>query len=548
MFTEAQYLKMGVSQAQMDAERAKHAPWLGRKRNDAWIMRESGGKPNETSYQGAGGLTQVMPATWGELQRKYPAAGLKDRYDPLQNYRAGLLYLNDSHDYYGGDLVNTFSGYHGGIGSDGTAHWGQKTKGYGGDLGGSSWDEEGGVAQYDVAPQPIAEYSGDVMNDPTDPLAGVLESINAPSQQAGVANQNMQQPSVFASMLAGIGGTPRTPYSGGLQSIAAGMGTGLQNYQVQMAKYRQNMGAGKYGNQPIPYEGRDADGNPVLRMGRMAPDGSMVDVPMPAGGQYIKPDTIINAGDAFYRTNPYRQGGGTEMVRQRELSPDQRPETMAAQEKAKGDAQFMLSERQAYIPTMNRLSESDDKTTNFVNGIDEVIDTASNWSTGKMSLLSFIPATDSFALSSKLKFIAGQVSMYSLLELKERGGTLGALSQTELDMLKASMGAMEQGLSAEEFKKELTKVRGVFIQSNARSHSNANRRFKFREGEGDYTRSNPRDFTKGSYDLKGTPDSGREPWVFDGVPTKVPDKTFESWTDDAKSRYIDAMIDAGIEL
>lgn len=52
----------------------------------AVIQAESAGKPNAVSGKGAAGLMQIMPGTARDL-------GLKDRFDPKQNVKAGSRYL-----------------------------------------------------------------------------------------------------------------------------------------------------------------------------------------------------------------------------------------------------------------------------------------------------------------------------------------------------------------------------------------------------------------------------------------------------------------------
>jgi len=52
----------------------------------ALVLTESAYRPNARSPVGAGGLTQLMPATALEL-------GVKDRFDPLENLMGGADYL-----------------------------------------------------------------------------------------------------------------------------------------------------------------------------------------------------------------------------------------------------------------------------------------------------------------------------------------------------------------------------------------------------------------------------------------------------------------------
>jgi cell division septation protein DedD len=64
------------------------------------VMRqESGGRQSATSRVGAMGLMQVMPGTYGELQRRYGLG--TDPYHPWDNLMAGTAYLRQMYDLYG---------------------------------------------------------------------------------------------------------------------------------------------------------------------------------------------------------------------------------------------------------------------------------------------------------------------------------------------------------------------------------------------------------------------------------------------------------------
>ena len=65
---------------------AAHAHGLDPKLLHALVITESGYRPDARSSAGAGGLTQLMPATAVEL-------GVEDRFDPEENLRGGADYL-----------------------------------------------------------------------------------------------------------------------------------------------------------------------------------------------------------------------------------------------------------------------------------------------------------------------------------------------------------------------------------------------------------------------------------------------------------------------
>jgi soluble lytic murein transglycosylase-like protein len=68
-------------------ERESRAAGLDPALVDAVVSAESAFDPRATSAAGAAGLMQLMPATAAAL-------GVTDRYDPVQNVRAGATYLH----------------------------------------------------------------------------------------------------------------------------------------------------------------------------------------------------------------------------------------------------------------------------------------------------------------------------------------------------------------------------------------------------------------------------------------------------------------------
>ncbi|MGY2844021.1 hypothetical protein ACVIWU_006104 [Bradyrhizobium sp. USDA 4509] len=69
----------------------------------AWIRAvlsvESAGDVHARSPKGAIGLMQIMPATWGELRKRYSLGS--NPYDPHDNILAGAAYLRELLDRYG---------------------------------------------------------------------------------------------------------------------------------------------------------------------------------------------------------------------------------------------------------------------------------------------------------------------------------------------------------------------------------------------------------------------------------------------------------------
>jgi soluble lytic murein transglycosylase-like protein len=76
----------------------------------AVIANESGFDAHATSRAGAAGLMQLMPATAAAL-------GVTDRYDPVQNVRAGATYLRSLMERFGADLPSVLAAYNAGPGA-----------------------------------------------------------------------------------------------------------------------------------------------------------------------------------------------------------------------------------------------------------------------------------------------------------------------------------------------------------------------------------------------------------------------------------------------
>jgi soluble lytic murein transglycosylase-like protein len=74
------------------------------------MHQESGFKLKATSYKGASGLMQLMPATAVRF-------GVTSIYDPKQNIDAGVKYMRWLLDKFGGDVVLALAGYNAGEGA-----------------------------------------------------------------------------------------------------------------------------------------------------------------------------------------------------------------------------------------------------------------------------------------------------------------------------------------------------------------------------------------------------------------------------------------------
>lgn len=76
----------------------------------AQMHQESSFKPKATSYKGASGLMQLMPAT----ARRF---GVTQIYDPKQNIEAGIKYMRWLMNTFNGDVALALAGYNAGEGA-----------------------------------------------------------------------------------------------------------------------------------------------------------------------------------------------------------------------------------------------------------------------------------------------------------------------------------------------------------------------------------------------------------------------------------------------
>lgn len=99
--------------------------------------------------------------------------------------------------------------------------------------------------------------------------------------------------------------------------------------------------------------------------------------------------------------------------------------------------------------------------------IDKALDMADNWSTGIMSLGSFIPGTPAHDLSNIVNTIKANVGFDKLQAMRDAsptGGALGQVSENENRLLQSVLGALEQSQSAEQFKANLTRLKKILAE------------------------------------------------------------------------------------
>jgi hypothetical protein len=167
--------------------------------------------------------------------------------------------------------------------------------------------------------------------------------------------------------------------------------------------------------------------------------------------RYLPQVKMIN--DIPYQVNPLNNQWepivnlGSEQVRK---DADEMAD-IKAREQTKLDfttaqSKFKNSES-AYI---NKIGSSKSKLKAMKNTANRAKKLISNWSTKYGAALSGLPATDAKSLGNLYKTILANSTFSTLIDLKDSGGTLGAIATAELELLMAAAGTLDQYSGAED--------------------------------------------------------------------------------------------------
>lgn len=204
------------------------------------IGAESGWDPNAVSPVGAKGLMQIMDPTAGDL-------GLTDSFDPTKNVDAGVRYIKQQLEAFGGDKAKAMAAYNAGsgrvrslvkqYGDQWQAHLPAETKGYLKKL-----KLAGGVVQNAGLP------------GRTGPLPGGPPLPGAPAGPTGPTGLNyrelMKDPAFMFNIASGIGNAgPKTA-----PMTALGMGLSGATGAAQQQQQQQTQGGRGTSNNVAEYE------------------------------------------------------------------------------------------------------------------------------------------------------------------------------------------------------------------------------------------------------------------------------------------------------
>jgi len=142
------------------------------------------------------------------------------------------------------------------------------------------------------------------------------------------------------------------------------------------------------------------------------------------------------------------------------LDPRQQAELNFERKKAEQEAQVKIeaSRPQAEANIVSTINEAAD-----VNQlIDDLYKRANYFTTGFIGEnLSGMPGMPAHDFAADLKVLESDAGLSKLIEVKERGGTFGALQEKELDLLINSRAALLQSQSPQAFKKNLIRYKKI---------------------------------------------------------------------------------------
>ena len=457
MDLEAMYRRLGVPG--YDLTMAGQLPaWYPQDVFERLTWAESQGRPESYNLGSkAAGAHQFIPATWKGLVEQGLASG--DPYDPRDSGPANIALMTQNFERVKNEnpgisdeaaLEKSVQAYHGGWNPDA---WGPTNRGYTdyvtrGPAGMIAQGDQAMSRSRQVAPGGLTEYNPD----------GEPMMASAENAMQGYDDRKSQTINPLASFLGGMAGSQAPAYSGGLQQIAAMFGAGSAQVSADMSDMRTNLRGGKFGNTPIPY--RKPDG--TMGMGRMAPGGTFQPLDIPGGGEFLKPTQFLNTGQGYMPVG-YGETGPAAGQPQIpiEVAPGQTVEHQTQVKQATEDVVYQSYRRKAQPERYNSVVMANSKNAFVGNAIDEALGQVGEWSTGFGSYLKNLPTTEARSLEGKINTIKGNLALDTLIKMKAEGGTMGALSEKELQLLEGYLGDLDQAKTSDDFKGVLMKIKST---------------------------------------------------------------------------------------
>lgn len=96
----------------------------------------------------------------------------------------------------------------------------------------------------------------------------------------------------------------------------------------------------------------------------------------------------------------------------------------------------------------------------------DIVEQDPQWTTGVGAVLKFVPGTEAKSLAGILQTVKANIGFDRLQQMRDSsvtGGALGAINKTEMDLLQAVLGNLEQSLDAEDLAYNLNRVNRVYM-------------------------------------------------------------------------------------
>lgn len=169
--------------------------------------------------------------------------------------------------------------------------------------------------------------------------------------------------------------------------------------------------------------------------------------------------------------DPYYETGPSTLQHKSEKNIDMTADILKEREKAslgvagheqKGQADIKLKRKEAQPAEELALKSAIQEAVDVNKTIADLYDNANMFTAGFVGeKTKGIPGSPANDFNQNLKTLEADAGLSKLIEVKERGGTFGALQEKELDLLVASRAAIAQSQSVGQFKENLIKYQTV---------------------------------------------------------------------------------------
>ncbi len=307
---------------------------------------------------------------------------------------------------------------------------------------------------------------------------GLRQNQDARAQAAQQRELDKQQ--ALRDFAGRIGGTPVTPETTG--GLGGGGVTGInpnaqRSLDTALAEYAQITGDP---SKLLDYQIKQQSAGDISQSGGAT--GAMVQ-------QIIEEDNGINntvealellrggAGATGRLTAEQELGRAAEFEKKTgalEAELGLQPQIAADTATAEKEAVFNLEGQQSLVKQQRDMEDTADQNEFINTKSEEIKGRINNMTAGwKGSIASSIKGTEAFDVYSDIQTVVANSALDTLIKLKAEGGTLGALSEKELELLMAKKANLDNSQSPEQLRKNLDS----FVAQNNKALAKLERRY-----------------------------------------------------------------------